>query len=393
MAENREVDGAENLNPQHQPGGGDGASPSQIGSIAANNEPQRSQNDENLLGLDGVSAIVIDSSESNSGGETQAAAELSSSLQVGSNLASSEPLIAVSTTGYLSASQDAARGTGRPKNFLPPLPPYPSQTSIAGGGVKPANVPRAAGASVISRTEPPRGIDPALHHRDASANLAAAAKLLSSSGSQLPKVLNPPMMKNSSNTVQSHATGSSGPDAAHSQGSSRTRFHLCTPEFLAAAADKFFSLSAEDLADAIAPIVPNIAACRGDWKSKFWAGSYLLAMETPESCKAEMSQWKSDGIACLSIEEIDATVMCIAKIIKTKSGTFNMAGPWYRHVRNEFPGHELPLFTSLTEEQTFNFVLELCPHLKRLHDAWVLNGLSTTLIKFIRDRISRGGGN
>jgi hypothetical protein len=184
------------------------------------------------------------------------------------------------------------------------------------------------------------------------------------------------MMKNSSNIVQSHATGSSGPDAAHSQGSSRTRIHLCTPDFLAAAADKFFSLSAEDLADAIAPIVPNIAACRGAWKSKFWAGSYLLAMETPESCKAEMSQWKSDGIACLSIEEIDATVMCIAKIIKAKSGTFNMAGPWYRHVRNEFPGHELPLFTSLTEEQTFNFVLELCPHLKRLHDAWVLNGLT-----------------
>ena len=50
MAENRKADGAETLNPQHQPGGGDGASPSQIGSIAAATEPQRSQIEENLLG-------------------------------------------------------------------------------------------------------------------------------------------------------------------------------------------------------------------------------------------------------------------------------------------------------------------------------------------------------
>ena len=77
MAENREVDGAENLNPQHQPGGGDGASPSQIGSIAANNEPQRSQNlEENLLVLDGVSALVINPSDSKFGGEIELAESL-----------------------------------------------------------------------------------------------------------------------------------------------------------------------------------------------------------------------------------------------------------------------------------------------------------------------------
>ena len=194
-----------------------------------------------MLGLDGVSALVIDPYDSQSGGEIRAAVEPSSAIQVGSTLASSEPLIAVSTSGYLSASLGTARGNGRPKNYLPPLPPLTPQTQSVGGGVKLATVPRVTGASVISRTEPPRGIDPALHHRDAAANLAAAAKLLSSSGSQLPKVLNPPIMKNSSNIVQPHATGSSGPDAAHSHGSSKTRLHLCTPEFLAAAADKNFS--------------------------------------------------------------------------------------------------------------------------------------------------------
>ncbi len=229
---------------QHQPGGGYGASPIQISrNPAANAEPQRSQNSEdNLLGLDGVSALTDDLSDAILGGGSSAAVEPSSSIPVDRATASSEPLLAVSTAGYLSAAIDAAVGNIRSRNFLPPLPPFPGQSSIAGNGVKLSPAPRVVGSSVINKSEPPRGIDPSRHHRDAAANLAAAAKMLSGPGSLQPKVLNPPMMRNSSTTVQSPATGSPGPEAAHSQGSSRTRIHLRTPDFLTAVADNFFSL-------------------------------------------------------------------------------------------------------------------------------------------------------
>ena len=79
---------------------------------------------------------------------------------------------------------------------------------------------------------------------------------------------------------------------------------------------KIHSVPAEDLADAIAPIVPNIAACRGAWKSNIWAGSYLFAMETPDPCKAEMCLWKVDSKACPSNEDIDATIMCGASDLR-----------------------------------------------------------------------------
>jgi hypothetical protein len=123
---------------QHQPGGGDGASPIQISSNpAANAEPQRSQNSEdNLLGLDGVSALTDDLSDAILGSGSSAAVEPSSSIPVDRAAASSEPLLAVSTAGYLSAAIDAAVGNIRSRNFLPPLPPFPVQSSIAGNGVK-----------------------------------------------------------------------------------------------------------------------------------------------------------------------------------------------------------------------------------------------------------------
>ena len=67
---------------------------------------------------------------------------------------------------------------------------------------------------------------------------------------------------------------------------------------------------------------------------------------------------------------------CSSRVIKLKPGNQFLADPWIAVVREEFPGHELPLFSSLTELQTFQFVLDLCPHLARLRDVWVLNGLT-----------------
>ena len=171
---------------------------------------------------------------------------------------------------------------------------------------------RTFSSSAIGKAEPPRGLEPKIHHRDAAAILAAVVESLRSSGLGPPKVLNQPQPKHSLNTVTPSAAGPSGPESAHLNGASEIRFELVTQSFLAAAANKLFSLLAEDLLDTIVPVIPNIAACRGHWKSKFWAGSNILVLETPDSCKAEMCQWKVNSKACPSIEEIDATIMCVA---------------------------------------------------------------------------------
>jgi hypothetical protein len=125
--------------------------------------------------------------------------------------------------------------------------------------------------------EPPRGIDPRRHHTNTPANLSAAVELLSIPGSRTPQVfLNGPQPGHPSNNATTSAAGN-GPEHARKHGAPENSVHLVTPDFLAAAAAKFYTWSAEELMDAIVPIVPTIAACRGHWKLKFWAGSTLLA--------------------------------------------------------------------------------------------------------------------
>ncbi len=268
--------------------------------------------------------------------------------------------------------------------LLPPLPllpgqfySSPGQPANAGGNARPNTGPRAVSSAVIDSAKPPRGMDPSVHGRNISANLNAVAESLRSSGSLLPKVANGPQQMHPNSFGNSSAVGLAGREHASLDGASEINIHIATQDFLAAAADKFFRLSAEELVDAITPIVPKIAACRGAWASKFWAGSNILLMETPVSVRTDLAKWKNeDNQASLSPNEIDAIVITLAKIIKIKPGNFALAGPWIQYARSEFPGHELPLFTSLNEEQTFGFVLELCPHLARMRDAWILNGFT-----------------
>ena len=270
-----------------------------------------------------------------------------------------------------------------PPGYLPPLAPLlgqamsgPGQPAVHGGGAR-RRIRPVVDAPLILSTEPPRGLDPSRHRNDTVANLTAAVEQLSSPGSQLPKVLSGPQPRHSTHTATTAPISFADPEPVRADGASETNALVASPEFLAAAAAKFFTCSAEDLVSVIAPIVPNIAACRRHWASKFWAGSYILAMETPASFKATLSSWRdATGKPLLSSKEIDTVMFIIANIIKIKPGNMQLAEPWIAVAREEFPGHELPPFASLTEQQTFQFVVELSPPLARLREAWVLNGLT-----------------
>jgi hypothetical protein len=251
-----------------------------------------------------------------------------------------------------------------------------SQPAIHGGGAG-----RQDGlvsiASLIRSTEPPRGLDPSLHHTDTVANLTAAVEQLSSPGSKLPKVVSGPQKRHSTHMATTAPIGYADPEPVRADGASEIYAPGASPEFLAAAAAKFFTCTAEDLVNIIAPIVPNIAACRGLWASKFWAGSNILVMETPASFKATLISWRNaSGRPSLSSKEIDTIVSIIANIIKIKPGNMQLAEPWIAVARDEFPGHDLAPFASLTEQETFQFVVDLCPPLARLREAWALNGLT-----------------
>ncbi len=280
MSENRKADSAENLNPRQQSGGGDGASLSQIS--------------ESFIDvLDG-------------------------------------PL------------KDIFKGN------LPPLPLLPGQVQAslgqpaASGGAAKSSLPaRRVSSIIIGNAEPPRGLDPSVHSRNVENNLAAAAESLRSPGSKLPKVLNEPQQRHPTGTGNSSAVSSSGREHALQDGASEIRIHLASQEFLAAAADKLFKLSAEELVAVFTPIVPNIAACRGPWASKHWAGANLLSLESPHSVRSEMTTWKnSQGEALLSREEIDAIVILIAKIIKVNPANVAVAGPWIQYARSQYQGKE-----------------------------------------------------
>jgi hypothetical protein len=291
-------------------------------------------------------------------------------------------------------NDDSGSKPDHPPGYLPPLEPLrgqtmsgPGQPTVPGGGVGRQGGSHSA-VSLLQSVEPPRGLSPSIHHTNVVANLTAAIEQLSSPGSKLPKVASGPQPRHSTHMAATAPTGFAGPESYRADGVSEINAHYATPEFLAAAAAKFFTCSAEDLVGILTPIVPNIAACRGLWTSKFWAGSNILVMENPASLKAVMTSWrKASGKPSLSSKEIDMIISVIAKIIKIKPGNAQLAEPWIAVARDEFPGHELPLFASLNEQQTFQFVVELCPPLARLREAWVLNGLTGRELLAMEPRI------
>ena len=203
-------------------------------------------------------------------------------------------------------------------------------------------MPGYLSSAFINAVEPPRGLDPRRHHTNTAANLSAAVELLSIPGSRTPKVMNGPQPGHPTNTATTSAAGN-GPENARKDGAPENQVHPATPEFLAAAAAKFYTWTAEELVDALVPIVPDIAACRGHWKSKFWAGSTILVNENPASLKVAMTIWRdASGAPSLTAKEIDAIIALLAKIIKSKAVNPQLAEPWIVVARDEFPGHELP---------------------------------------------------
>jgi len=168
---------SENINPQHQPGGGESASSSQIGGQAA-------------------------------------------------------PIL-------LNVAPDIS--SAHPPGYLPPLEPLfgqamsgPGQPAVLGGGVdgmRPALVPGYLSSAFMNAVEPPRGIDPRRHHTNTPANLSAAVELLSIPGSRTPKVfLNGPQPGHTTNTATTSAAGN-GPEHARKDSAPENQVHIATQEF------------------------------------------------------------------------------------------------------------------------------------------------------------------
>jgi len=167
---------SENINPQHQPGGGESASSSQIGGQAA-------------------------------------------------------PIPLIDVPDISSA---------HPPGYLPPLEPLfgqamsgPGQPAVLGGGVdgmRPALVPGYLSSAFMNAVEPPRGIDPRRHHTNTPANLSAAVELLSIPGSRTPKVLNEPQPGHPSNNATTSAAGN-GPEHARKDSAPENQVHIATQEF------------------------------------------------------------------------------------------------------------------------------------------------------------------
>jgi hypothetical protein len=91
---------------------------------------------------------------------------------------------------------------------------------------------------------------------------------------------------------------------------------LVTTEYLAAAADKFITMSAEDVVELVIPIVPFFAACRSRWVEKKLSGAYLVLSETPVAIAALIKSWSKDsGEKLLTANEANAAVMLLALVI------------------------------------------------------------------------------
>ena len=127
----------------------------------------------------------------------------------------------------------------------------PRTPPFDGGGeqAKEPTPKRHQTASLIQSTEPPRGMDPRLHHTDVAANLNEVAKALSKPASPLPRVLQSvqPSSKSGGAAACSSLSATAAPNADNpapifdgpgglgGPGQSEINMHLVTPAFLAAA--------------------------------------------------------------------------------------------------------------------------------------------------------------
>ncbi len=191
-----------------------------------------------------------------------------------------------------SARPPQSRGSG-----LPVLPPFPLRAEASAAPV------RGRPQSLVDQTEPPRGMDPGVHHRDVTANLLAARTALLNSGSALPKVvadprgsMNPSSDRPNLGPARSAANvglnpldhvklvRTNGPGFAENF----DQTDPASPAFLAAAAARFTEMSAEELCDALTMIMPNFAACRRHWLLKAYSGANLVLCENPASFMSQL---------------------------------------------------------------------------------------------------------
>ena len=79
----------------------------------------------------------------------------------------------------------------------------------------------------------------------------------------------------------------------------------------------------------------------------------------------------------LTETHIESVTLTIARIIAGSTINPSLAEPWTSLLECEQePLSDLPAFSTLNSEETFAFVLDLCPHLERLDNLWNLHGLT-----------------
>jgi len=307
----------------------------------------------------------------------------------------------MSGTDKSNASPAGSEGEGKS-----PSPPRASEGKIANPltgkgrsqspGQEHAAKPQQVMPSLLQTAVPPKGKDPKSHGTDTAKNLSDVAKSLAASGDKSPKILTAHNETTASGGARPSSLGS-GPAvntgkhapavgglgiAAGGSGVTEVNPHLVTDEFLAAAAEKFLTFTAEDIITTIMPIVPFFAACRVPWVSKQLSGALLVLTQTPETTLTMLGEWtKASGEKLLTVSEAKAVVMTIAKIIKQ---TGNQTGPfveWAKIVPKEAPRKAekalLQAFTTLNAEQTFAFVVKELPHLEGIRQAWIEHGLTS----------------
>ncbi len=252
--------------------------------------------------------------------------------------------------------------------------------------------------NLIQSTPPPRGKDPQSHHRDADATLLAAHNALANSIGVPPKILSQAHAEPSVNAASpaaarsgsgqvlakstTHAPTSSGRGSDRRGGVTEINKELVTEDFLAAAAQKFYSSSAEDLVQLIVPVVPFFAACRSRWVSKNFSGASLVLTEKPEAVAALVQSWTKDsGERLLTDSEIEAVIYLISGIVHKCKNNPPVATAWavLWAAKLSKEASELPkpkAFEALTSDETFQFVLARCPHLLKLGESWNVAGIT-----------------
>jgi hypothetical protein len=258
----------------------------------------------------------------------------------------------------------------------------------------PPTIAAAPAAPTVANTEPPRGRDPNSHHTDTASTLAAAAQSLSSPGSKTPKIAAIPQLGDNVTHVPpaaqglgqnastanngKHASGSADRESPVGTGKSEINHHLVTKDYLTAVSASFYTDTADTLHQNLTAIVPFFAACRAEWLSRDFSGNMVVLSETPESLEAVLnSLTKASGERLLTANETKFIVVLIAKMVTANKLRSSPTTVWVNAVPPESKVLiDLPLFVTLNELQTFEFVTTLCPHLAKHREAWVTHGLT-----------------